>query len=408
MSLRRVGLGRKSFNAYRQLIAPALFSEVKSLAKPLRSARVLHINSTARGGGVAQLLNSLIPLYNDLGIQTDWFTTEAVPSFYQITKKLHNSLQGAKVEISPAEWRTYEAQNQKFTSSLKSHKWDFIFIHDPQPAAIIKYAELEMASWIWRCHLDLSRPHAPTLQQFQSYLSDYDAAIYTLKQYIPKALKLKRQLAIAPAIDPLSDTNRRLNLAECTAIVAGYGVDLKRPYIVQVSRFDVWKDPLGVITAWERARRKIPGLQLVLVGDSALDDPEGQSVLKAVMAKAARAADIFIVTDSSSLAVNAFQTLATVVLQKSIREGFALTVSEALWKGIPVIGGKVGGIPLQISDGQSGYLVATISEAAERIAWLVGHPQPARKMGKAGREQVAKHFLLPRLMRDELRLLSKI
>lgn len=408
MSLRRVRLAKASFDVYRSLIDKTLYSEVKKLASELKGIRILHINSTDRGGGVAQLLQSLIPLYNDLEIYSKWKVVEAPAEFYTITKKLHNGLQGDPTPINKTEWDYYKKQNQAIAKKLKTKKWDVIFIHDPQPAAIPTFAKVAPIKWIWRCHIDLSKPNKSIINSLTPYLKPFNAAIYTLKSYKPTEPKKLPAAFIAPAIDPFSETNRKLTSRECTEIVAGYGVDIKKPFICQISRFDPWKDPIGVIKVYRLAKKYVPKLQLVLMGDAAADDPEGKSVLGNVIKFAGGDEDIHIITDSNSLAVNAFQTLANVVLQKSIREGFALTVSEALWAATPVIGGNVGGIPTQIKNGKNGFLVSSISEAAERVVQLLENPRTARKMGEWGHNFVAQNFLMARLLHDELKLIKKL
>ncbi|MBI4100856.1 glycosyltransferase [Candidatus Microgenomates bacterium] len=415
--LKAVRVGKKDFYAYGEIIGHPLYHEIRDLAKHFKGVRILHINTTARGGGVAQILHSLVPLAKDLGIDMHWKVVQAEADFFVISKKLHNSLQGSSDSLSQRDWQYYEKQNQQFALAFDVLKWDYIFVHDPQPAAMAGYCNQTQAKdgekrqgprWIWRCHLDLSKPNPDVKRRFVRYLEGYDGAIYSLKPYILSRSPVKEVAIVPVAIDPVSAKNKLLKREEALSLVAGYGVDITRPLMVQISRFDPWKDPLGVLKAWELAKKEVPGLQLVLMGDSAHDDPEGKSVLDRVLEKVKGKSDVFVITDSNELAVNAFQTCANVVLQKSIREGFGLTVSEALWAGTPVIGAKVGGIVKQIKDGKNGYLVTNITQAARKAVHLIENPLKARRMGQWGHEYVREHFLLPRLLRDELKFLLKL
>ncbi len=404
-----VELGQKRFTEYSGILDPKLIDSINLLSKRLAGAKILNINTTARGGGVAQILQSSVPLLRDLGIAADWQLVNPVnPAFFIATKKIHNSLQGGKVTLSKTEWQIYEEENRNFVQGFDTSVWDYIIIHDPQPAAMLGYASRGGAKWVWRCHIDLSRPNQSTRRQFLPYLKGYDGAIFTLKDYILSGLDITKVAAIPVAIDPLTDKNHPLSLSEARDIVAGYGIDINKPLIVQISRFDPWKDPLGVIKAWSQAKQLVPALQLVLMGDAADDDPEGKGVLDQVLQAIEGRSDVFIVTDTNDLAVNAFQTVANVVLQKSIREGFGLTVTEALWAKTPVIGGKVGGIPIQIKEGKNGYLVTSSAQAARRIVDLVNNPLRAKRMGQWGHEYVRRHFLLPHMIRDELKFLLEL
>jgi trehalose synthase len=397
----------KSFKDYEAIIEPLLYRQVLDLAKALKGKRILEINATAHGGGVAEILHSQIALMQDLGLDIHWQVIKGHDDFYTVTKMLHNTMQGDKLAPTEQQWQVYEQVNQQAAAHLKVSDWDFILIHDPQPVALRSFAKNpQTAKWAWRCHIDTSFPNPQVDRRINRYLTDYDGAIFTMQQYIMPSLKgsrLAQHLGIIPvAIDPLSEKNRGVAPADARQLVGDHGIDLERPIVTQISRFDPWKDPLGVIEAWQQAREKVPGLQLVLMGAMADDDPEGAKILSLVKAAAKGQPDIFLITESNDRLVNSLQQLSLVVLQKSLREGFGLTVSEALWAGTPVIGGDVGGIPLQIEDGRSGFLVMTPIQAAERIVWLANHPQQARAMGQAGKEHVRKNFLLPRLIRDQL------
>ena len=410
MKLREVTTGKKDFDLYSEIIDFKLHEEIIKLADKFRGRRILHINSTEAGGGVAQLLKSVVPLTKDLGIDSHWYVVEAPIDFFVITKKLHNGLQGAKVRFSDQDWKLYEKINKQFAEFVQPSQWDFIFIHDPQPAGIINYLEKAGAKWVWRCHIDLSKSNLNVVPKFLPYLEKYDGYVFTLKQYIFPALRKHRQrVGIVPvAIDPLTEKNELLDIEEARQVVAGYGVNVNKPLMVQISRFDPWKDPLGVIEAWRLAKIRIPNLQLVLMGDGAADDPEGQNVLEQVLREAQEEEGLFIITDSNDTAVNALQTAADVVLQKSIREGFGLTVSEALWAKTPVVGGNVGGIPSQVENGKDGYLVSTPKEAAKRVVQIINNPIKARRMGQWGHEYVRRNFLMPHMIKNELKFLQKL
>lgn len=405
--LKSVRVRAKDFDAYKDIIGRTAYKEVVSLAKQFKGKRVLHINATAHGGGVAQILHSLVPMMRDLGIDAHWKLIQ--PSnfdFFVATKKIHNSLQGAKLKLKKSEWKLYDAQNQQFADGFKPDAWDYIIVHDPQPAAMRQYASANKAKWVWRCHIDLSAPNIDTREHLLPYLRQYDGAVFTLKQYTLKALKKPKVGIIPVAIDPIADKNLQITHRRARQLVGGFGINHSKPLIVQISRFDPWKDPLGVIKAWKLAKKKIPDLQLVLMGDAADDDPEGKDVLEQVMDAIAGQEDVFIVTDTDDHVVNAFQTMANVVLQKSIREGFGLTVTEALWAKTPVIGGNVGGIPEQVKNGRSGYLVNSPTEAAKYIVKLIQEPLKAQALGQWGHEYVREHFLLPHMLKADLKFLA--
>ena len=408
MRLKPVPTSPQSFDLYRPYIDNRLFNEVKNLAKSFQNKRVLHINATPRGGGVDRILDSLVPMAKGLGIEAERQVLEVEADFFVITKKIHNSLQGGNELVREAEWQYYEMVNQQLASQIATDNWDYIFIHDPQPGAIAHYLPISNSVKIWRCHLDLSRPNATVAKHFQAYLPSYNGAIFTLPQYILPSLKISQIAAMPMAIDPLAPINRLVNLREARQLVAGLRVDIRKPIVVQVSRFDAWKDPVGVVKAWRLARRVVPNLQLVLIGDESVDDPEGKSILAQVIKVAQDEKQVFVVTDADDKTVQAFRRVARVVLQKSLREGFGLTVSEALWAKTPVIGGRAGGIPLQIKEGRSGYLATSIHQTAERIVELVQNPLRAQRMGAWGHEYVRGHFLMPRLLRDELKFLLRL
>ncbi len=408
--LTTVELKKAHFAEYRQLISDTLFDEVKSLAARLSGKRVLHINATSGAGGVAEILRSEIPLLVDLGLKASWRVLKPEVGFFEITKMMHNGLQGDNHELEPAQWQKYQDYNRRLAESITSSDWDIIIVHDPQPAAVLSLTPGRgTAKWIWRCHIDSRHANTSYRERFVGYLAPYDGVIFTMQKYVLEGFKPKRLAVIPVAIDPLAPKNQLMDPIVARAVVRQFGINVDRPLVTQVSRFDPWKDPLGVIEAWELARRQIPELQLALVGDSSSDDPEGAVILEQVFQAAQGKEGLFVIASKADdRGVRAFQTHSDVIIQKSLREGFGLTVTEALWAKTPVIGTDVGGIPLQIQDGKSGYLVSGVDEAAERIVDLLRDPQKARDMGEYGHTYVGQHFLLPRLIRDELQFLLEI
>lgn len=395
---------------YKGVIDDSLFFELKNLAEKLKNVRVCHVNATSYGGGVAEILTKEIPLAKSLGLNFSWKVIQARPEFFDVTKKIHNGLQGANVEISEKEWQIFSSCNLGMTNHLNVKDYDIILIHDPQPAEIISCLGENGAKWVWRCHIDTSEPNQKVADYFLKFLHMYDGSIFTMQDYVFKGLD-SQVFIIPPAIDALSDKNRPMSRDEAEHIVKGFGVDISKPIVTQVSRFDPWKDPIGVVEAYKIAEKKLPNFQLVMIGSMADDDPEGQQILDEVKRHANGDKNIFLLTNKDGIhdtEVNAFQTYSDVIIQKSIKEGFGLTISEALWKKTPVIGGNVGGIPTQIEDSKTGFLVNSIEECAEKMVLLVQNKGLAHEMGKRGREVVRQKFLLPRLLRDELRVIEKL
>ncbi|HEY3109877.1 MAG TPA: glycosyltransferase [Chloroflexota bacterium] len=407
--LRHVDTGKLSLAPYRRLVDGDLVDEVRELARSLKHARVLHLNATPYGGGVAELLRSEVALLRGLGVDADWKVISGDEGFFHVTKDFHNALQGARYHLTERAKETYLANNALNAHQLEQ-EYDFLFIHDPQPAAL-RTLHHGSSKWIWRCHIDTSHPNEEVWAFLKPYVEAHDAAIFTMREFVPPDLKIGQTAVIPPAIDALSPKNMALPLTKCREILTWIGVDTARPLITQISRFDAWKDPHGVIEAHKLARKEVPGLQLALVGSMALDDPEGWRVYSEIVERQQDDPDSYVFTNLTGIGnveVNAFQRIARVVVQKSIREGFGLVVSEALWKGTPVVAGRAGGIPLQLTDGKGGYLVESVEECADRIVRLLTHAEQAEAMGEAGRAHVAAHFLMPRLIRDELRLLAKL
>jgi trehalose synthase len=382
-------------------------------ARPLRGTRLLHVSSTAFGGGVAELLHTHVPLMSDLGIDTSWVVIEGTDAFFAVTKAVHNALQGAETRLDDEAVATYWERVRANAAELPKG-FDAVLVHDPQPAALLQVLEEEDAregSWLWRCHIDLSAPYRPVWDLFEPIVNRFDAAIFTAREYVQPGIAGPEVAFIPPSIDPLSPKNVPMAERAWRDVLTSYGVDLERPLIVQVSRFDPWKDPTGVIDAWRLVRREVDDAQLVLVGSLAHDDPEGMRYLDLTTEHAGGEPDIHLLTDLDGVgdvAVNAFQRAADVVVQKSLREGFGLVVAEGMWKGKPVIGGDVGGIRLQIRSGVDGYLVDDVHSCAARIVELLADPDLCREMGEAGRERVRGRFLSLREIEDTLTLIGKV
>lgn len=395
---------------YFGIIEDSLYYDLIQLSEKLKGLRVCHINATSYGGGVAEILHQLIPLANSMGVRTDWKIITAEGDFFDVTKKVHNALQGANLEISDEEWFAYKTCNLKMSDKFDPDEYDLIIVHDPQPAEMIACMEKGRAKWVWRCHIDTSEPNKKIASYFRDFLDLYDGSIFTLREYVFKGLN-KNVYIIPPAVDPLSEKNRIISEEQAKKIVGEFGLDTKRPIITQVSRFDPWKDPKGVVDAYKIAKSKFPDLQLVYAGSLADDDPEAHAIFEDLENHTKEDKDIHLLTNFdgvSDLEINAFQTYSDIIIQKSTKEGFGLTVSEALWKETPVIGGDVGGIPSQIEDGKSGYLVSSSKECGEKIIYLLENKELAEDMGIYGKEVVRKNFLLPRLLRDELRVAEEL
>lgn len=389
---------------YARIAGEDVIRQLRLLAGPMRGLRVLHVNSTRQGGGVAEILVKLVPLMCELGLNASWEVIEGSPEFYQCTKYFHNALQGQHVPVAEGLLREYERVNEMNAVRLRSEleNADVVFIHDPQPAALLGNVSMRKGKWIWRCHIDVSHPYRPVWRYLRPIVSGYDASVFSLAdfaQVLPHPAFL-----IPPSIDPMAEKNIDLPEAEIDACCAKLGIDRGRPMVLQVSRFDRFKDPVGVIMAVRLAREFVPGMQLVLAGGGAADDPEGAIMLQEVQAAAAGDPDIHVLLLPSDAhrTVNALQRAADVVMQKSIKEGFGLTVTEALWKGKPVIGGNTGGIRLQVVDHQTGFLVNSPEGAALRLRYILHNRQHGEAMGAAGREHVLQNFLITRQLREYL------
>ena len=408
--LHHIKVGKQSISDYAPIVGEEKIEELRSLAAELNGARVLHINATAYGGGVAEILRSHIPLLRSLGINADWMTIHGDNRFFWVTKAFHNALQGGPYHLNGKSKDVYLANNSLNAQHLDAN-YDYIVVHDPQPAAMKVLHSANNAKWVWRCHIDTSKPNPGVWKFLKPYVESYDALVYTMDQYVSPDLPREKVHITCPAIDPLSPKNMPLTEAMCRKIVGWVGVAVDRPLITQVSRFDPWKDPLGVIEVYRKLKKQVPGLQLALLGHLAMDDPEGWQMYERALAARQDDPDVYLFTNytaASSLEVNAFQRHSNVIIQKSIREGFGLVVSEALWKGTPVVAGRAGGIPLQLQNGKGGFLIDTVEECAEKALYLLQHPTVARRIGLLGRQHVRDNFLTPRLLLDELTLLRSL
>ncbi|MFH0914973.1 MAG: glycosyltransferase [bacterium] len=381
--------------------------QLRQLAALLAGRKVVHVNSTRQGGGVAEILEKLVPLMQELGIETSWEVIEGNDDFYNCTKSFHNALQGKALRIPESLLRVYEEVNARNADKLRPvlEDADFVFIHDPQPAPLLSMCPERRGKWIWRCHIDLSHPHRPVWKYLREFIVGYDASIFSLEAF---AQPMSHPVfIIPPSIDPLSEKNQPLAAREVRKVLEEFAIDPNRPMILQVSRFDRFKDPLGVIQAYRLATEFVPSLQLVLAGGGAADDPEGDVVLKEVREAAEGDPDIHILSSGhyTDRTINALQTAADIVLQKSLREGFGLTVTEAMWKGKPVIGGNTGGIRLQLMNHRTGFLVDTPEGAAMRIRYLLFDRPRTRQIGKNAQELVRQSFLNTRHLREYLTLM---
>ncbi|MEJ5186487.1 MAG: glycosyltransferase [Candidatus Geothermincolales bacterium] len=407
--LPRVPVQPKSLEAYRPIVGDEVLEEIKSLAEPLKGARVLHVNSTAHGGGVAEMLYSLVPLMSSAGLYTEWRLIRGDQDFFTVTKLFHNALQGMEIPITNEMKLKYLNVNEENAADFDG-RYDFVIIHDPQPCALIAglvNTPARRGKWIWRCHIDTTYANDDAWEFLVPYIELYDAVVFTKEDYIKTPLNVGVKAFITPSIDPLSPKNIIPEKRVQSDIARRYGVDENRPIMLQVSRFDPWKDPLGLVDCYREVKKTHRDVQLVYLASMADDDPEGWHYYEKTSQYAGDDPDIFLLSNLQGIGnveVSAFQAMATVVLQKSIREGFGLTVTEAMWKRKPVVGGGVGGILLQVDDGVNGFLVRSVEQAAEKVRLLLDSPSLAARMGEAGHEKVRQNFLTPHHLRNYLRL----
>ncbi|MBN1587537.1 MAG: glycosyltransferase [Candidatus Omnitrophica bacterium] len=389
-----------SVEDYEPYIGPEAVRRIRTKAKQFKNHLVTHINSTYYGGGVAEMLSSVTLLMNDLGIKTGWRLIKGLPSFFVVTKKMHNALQGGDFEFNQREIDLYEAV--LYENSLRMNlNHDFVVVHDPQPLGLIKHFR-KKGPWIWRCHIDMSQPNQQLWDYLQPYVEEFDAAIFSMEQY--KRRLRTPQVLFMPAIDPFTLKNKQLSEKEMDEKLKEYNIPTDLPLVTQVSRYDRWKDPEGVIEAYKIARKEVD-CTLILLGNTATDDPEGQEVYESLLEAQDDRTLLMACGDDTAL-VNTLQARSAVVMQKSVREGFGLTVTEAMWKGTPVIGGNVGGIPAQISDGFNGFLVNSPQEAAERLVTLLKDENLRCRMGEKARESVKEKFLMTRLVEQYIDLFA--
>jgi trehalose synthase len=408
--LQPIAVGHKSLADYTHVAGKPLVEEIRELSADLEGLKVLHLSATAFGGGVSEILYTLVPLMNDVGVDAHWQVMLGREEFYNVTKLLHNALQGSPEALTPEQWQVFAKYNEMNARELTGG-WDVVIVHDPQPAAIHQLVPEKGRSWVWRCHIDLSTPNETAIERLVPLVRPFDGAVFHLQDYVPDGLDGTTVHICPPAIDPLSPKNMAFSPEDAAYVCDQFGLDVDRPLLCQVSRFDPWKDPMGVIDAYRLVKEQVPDVQLALIGSMATDDPEGWEFFNQTMAHADGDPDVHILNNLNNVGaieVNAFQSQADVVIQKSTREGFGLTVSEALWKARPFIGGNVGGIPLQVEDGKTGYLVSSPQECAERALGILEDPDLGKQLGRAGKEHVREHFLTPRLLRDWLRIFKDL
>ncbi len=396
-----------SLDEYAAVAGKDVMDHLKQLAALLKGIKVVHVNSTRVGGGVAEILTKLVPLKQELGLNVRWEIIRGEEKFYECTKGFHNALQGTPVPIPDSLLKIYEQTNVENAEELRPvlEDADIVFIHDPQPLPLLKHFPNRKGKWIWRCHIDLSHPYRPIWKYLKNFAANYDASIFSLADFAQPLPHT--QYLIAPSIDPLSDKNKDLPEEEIQNIYRNFNLDPERPIITQVSRYDRFKDPLGVIKAYRMAKTFAPGLQLVLAGGGATDDPEGEIVLAEVKAAAGQDKDlhILLLPPDANIIINALQRASNIVLQKSVKEGFGLTVTEAMWKSTPVIGGNTGGIRLQVINHHTGFLVSTPEGAALRIRYMLQRPDKVLEMGRKAKEFVRANFLNTRNLREWLTLM---
>jgi trehalose synthase len=406
-----VNVGHKSLGDYATLVSRGLMDEIHRLAEPLQGKRVVHISATAFGGGVAEINYTLVPLMADAGLEVEWRIIRGADEFFNVTKAIHNALQGDPRALSPEEQEVFRRYNAENAAELAADDYDYVIIHDPQPIALIDAFPEREAKWIWRGHIDFSTPNPDVMEFLLPPLRKYDDAIFHMREYVPRADDLPEIVIWPPAIDPLMPKNMALSPEDAAYILDQFGIDVERPLLSQVSRFDPWKDPVGVIDAYRIVKQQVPDVQLALVGSMAHDDPEGWDYYNRTLEYAGDDPDIYILSNMNSVGaveVNAFQVHSAALIQKSIKEGFGLTVTEALWKSRPIVAGRVGGIVAQVTDGETGWLVDSVEECAQACIEVLRDPAEARVRALRGKEHVRRHFLTPRLLRDWLVLFNRL
>lgn len=408
--LQLVDVGRQSLDAYVEIVGREVVDELRRLAEPLRSLKVLHVNATPYGGGVSELLRSVVPLLNDLGLQAEWRIIFGEADFFKVTKTMHDALQGETHHLGLDEKETYLSYNNINAREMDPNDYDIIVVHDPQPAALLAARQNRgRAKWVWRCHIDTSQPNPEVWEYFRDFVADYDSAVFTMAEFVPPDFP-GPVVVIPPAIDPLSPKNLELEPEFASRLLSWMGMFPGEPFITQVSRFDKWKDPFGVIDAYTLVKESVPDIHLAMVGSMAMDDPTAWEIYSRLSAEDVKDPNLHIFTNLtgvSNIEVNAFQRLAKVVIQKSIREGFGLVVSEALWKATPVVAGKAGGIPMQLAGG-GGFLIDSTEECARRVTEILQDTDKAGAMAQNGKLNVTENFLVTRLLKDWLLLFQSL
>src|SRR5947208_13642561 len=408
--LQLVNVGHKSLADYATIATRGLMDEIRRLAEPLAGKRVLHLSATAFGGGVAEINYTLVPLMQDAGLEVEWRIIRGADDFFNVTKMIHNALQGDEHGLTESHHEIFRRYQELNARELQDD-YDFVIVHDPQPVGLIDHFPASKARWIWRGHIDFSVPNPEVLAFLLPSIGRYDATIFHLPEYAPRVHGLPPAYIWPPAIDPLAPKNMALSAEDAAYIVDQFGIDVERPLLTQVSRFDPWKDPLGVIDAYRAVKAEVPEVQVALVGSMAHDDPEGWDYYNQTVEYADGDPDVYILSNLNnvgSVEVNAFQVHSRVVIQKSIREGFGLTVSEALWKARPTVAGRVGGIVDQIQHGETGWLVGSAMECGDACLEVLADPAAARQRALHGKEFVRRSFLTPRLLRDWLVLFNRL
>jgi trehalose synthase len=384
--LQPVAVGHKQLSDYTHICGRGLIDEIRELAEPLQGRRVAHISATAFGGGVSEILYTLVPLMRDVGLDCEWQVIYGREEFFNATKLMHNALQGAPQDLDEEQWETWRRYNEMNAREL-SDGWDVCLVHDPQPAALHCLVPEKAQGWVWRCHIDISTPNPQTIERLLPYIRDYPQSIFHMPSYVPAGMNGHVNV-VPPAIDPLTPKNMALSPEDAAYVCEQFGIDVDRPLLCQVSRFDPWKDPLGVIDAYRIVKESLPEVQLALVGSMASDDPEGWDYFNSTIAHADGDPDVHILNNFNNVG--------------------AIEVSEAIWKGRPFIGGDVGGIPLQIQDGVTGYLVSSPELCAQRSLEILADPALGKALGRRGKEHVRANFLMPRYLRDYLKIFSDL
>jgi trehalose synthase len=408
--LQLVNVGHKSLADYATIATRGLMDQIRSLAVPLAGKRVVHLSATAFGGGVAEINYTLVPLMQDAGLDVEWRIIRGAEEFYNVTKTIHNALQGNPQGLDEDQREIFR-RYQELNAEEFENDYDFVVVHDPQPVGLVDFVPSSRARWIWRGHIDFSTPNQSVFDFVLPSIRKYDATIFHMREYVPKGDGLPPAYIWPPAIDPLAPKNMALSPEDAAYIVDQFGIDVERPLLTQVSRFDPWKDPLGVIDAYRLVKQTFPAVQLALVGSMAHDDPQGWDYYNQTVEYAAGDPDVYILSNLNnvgSVEVNAFQVHSSAVIQKSVREGFGLTITEALWKTRPTVAGAVGGIVAQIQRGETGWLVDSAAECADACIEILHDPQEARQRALRGKEYVRRHFLTPRLLRDWLVLFNRL